>query len=440
MASSSPLASILRFLEGPRDEERIAGLLLLAKREGEMTEALAKEVAQTLTQSRFLERLLSTSGDEESLSAAQRVGLAVLTQLGRFGAGGVLRRAGEAAKSLVEEKPKMEEADFQACLDCAEALSMELTTQLVGILASSSSPHFERALKELEEKSHRFFRVEDAVRLLEAATKVRLSPEKYGYEASLLSLVCVAWLRNKRGNDFFFEVVPELRSSEARKARLQAAEFVFEATPRLLCRGGAPEYQRDACLRLAALSAKTFGHEPRSLPVVARLFAAEARLALDEACALCHFDDSNIASDEVRLQRINTVAPLCLGFLERLVEALVGDLDSDSDSENKEPIGDRLDGTALLNVQAALNDAADAALAFVTEIRLHFDDSKPVPSFALALSRECFRYLGRLASDLDDDDEPDDTTSIHARLKELRPFVSQLISLDQQQQLNTTTR
>jgi len=447
------MASILSYLDGPRDEERIAGLLLLAKREEAMTEAIAVEAARK--SGRFLERLLGTAEADAAMSAAQRVGVAVATQLANFGAASVLGSSvGDAVASIVEAHVDRSEwtGDLVACVECAAALRAGSTTAILEILLRCPADRedlWRGALRAVRSRA-RDLPIGDRSALLKAAEVARSSKERYGWEASLLSLVVASWIG---GGDL---VKPELRSSEARRARDDTKRAVFAAAPRLLARGGVPEWQRDDALRLAALAAKTFGgfdhwlggqKRSKVLVVLARVFSAEARLALDEALALCAFDEATaVTPDEGqrsdRVDRVTSLAPLCLGFLERLVDALVlQGGDSDSDSDDRGTVDD-VDPEVLLEVRGALNDAIDVSLAFATEVRLHYDDDQQrnkasVPDFALALCRDAFRYLGRLALDLDDDDDDDggendehDAASIHRRLAELRPFVSQLMSLD----------
>ena len=418
------MSTILGYLDGPRDEERVAGLLLLGKREKDMTEALALEVAAKVTKNHFLERLLLTE-DGEGLSAAQRVGLAVATQLARCGAAEVLRRElGDAVDALIED-------DVETCLDCAVALRSRGPV-LVNIVRQCEHECWETAVQCLTEGTS-VLEVRSVEAVLEAAQRCREHKDRYGWEAALLTVAATSWIFAEDDVDV------ARRSSEARSAQDRTRTAVLDALPRLLVRGGAPEWQRDAALRLASVATEAFGTNwlrGTTMTIATRVFAAEARLSLDEALALCFppDDDDPKITDDRRSRRVAAVAPLCLGFLERLVDALVGE-PSDSDDEDDD-LG--LEPSALLDVRAALMDAADAALAFVTEVRLH-NDLRPVP-LALDLCRDAFRYLGRLALDLDDDDDDpqddddddDSSGSIHSRLAALRPFVSHLMALDQE--------
>ncbi|KAJ1444456.1 hypothetical protein M885DRAFT_552894 [Pelagophyceae sp. CCMP2097] len=95
-APDAKLAAILGYLELGSDEHVVAGLLLLSKQDAASLQTCAEAVAQKLHETKFLQRLLVTidAGEEDlddetatndgaSLSAAQRAGVAVTTQLAR---------------------------------------------------------------------------------------------------------------------------------------------------------------------------------------------------------------------------------------------------------------------------------------------------------------------------------------------------------------------
>ena len=72
----------LAFLDGPTDEHRVAGLLLLAAADASSLQAHASEIAAKLEASNFLARLLKTAGDDgAALTSAQRAGLEVARAL-----------------------------------------------------------------------------------------------------------------------------------------------------------------------------------------------------------------------------------------------------------------------------------------------------------------------------------------------------------------------
>ena len=72
----------LAFLDGPTDEHRVAGLLLLAAADASGLQAHASGVAAKLEASNFLARLLkATGGAGAALTSAQRADLGVARAL-----------------------------------------------------------------------------------------------------------------------------------------------------------------------------------------------------------------------------------------------------------------------------------------------------------------------------------------------------------------------
>ena len=71
------------FLDGPTDEHRVAGLLLLAAADASSLQAHASEIAANLEASNFLARLLKTAGDDARALTprAARAGLEVARAL-----------------------------------------------------------------------------------------------------------------------------------------------------------------------------------------------------------------------------------------------------------------------------------------------------------------------------------------------------------------------
>lgn len=483
------------YLDGPTDEHRVAGLLMAARyltQQNTVDFVVVRTVASKLASSgRFLVRLLEEDEDclgEDSflLSDAQRAGIEVVGTLSRADPHVALPAlapiAWEPLARLVERaadaRLRAQSCDLQdltRCLDCRAALraamigaagakgghglaslaadvdllqdpASALAVELLGsamydggyVLTSIQVDALVRVGERLAAKvADERLRNADNNRssTFDAAASVK--------EAMLLEVVASTFLRRgggrrRRGFEDG-DVLEELRSSQARDSTLAAFEVVSKSIPRLLALGAsAPVQVRDSAIRLALTLTRAFGVEwlgegrGNVLRFVTRIVASELRLTLDEALSL--------VEDGEQVERLGRAAPVCLGFLEAVVQGLLGDDDDpdDKDSDDEDE-GSRLlhlvDAESVLAVREALTDSTEAALAFVGEMKLRrdtaalenaiFEDS---PS--LHICRECFRFLGRVAMDLDDDGSED---SIHSRLASLSPFVAELMALHQYQ-------
>ena len=77
LEDAAALATALGYLDGPTDEHRVAGLLLLARRDAAVLARVGVAVAESLVASSFLARLLRTNAAAGAATAAQRAGLEV---------------------------------------------------------------------------------------------------------------------------------------------------------------------------------------------------------------------------------------------------------------------------------------------------------------------------------------------------------------------------
>jgi hypothetical protein len=455
----------LAYLDGPTDEHRVAGLLLLAAADAAALQAHASAIAAKLDASNFLARLLKTAGDDgAALTGAQRAGLEVARALAATSAdvryalaNGLVAACGACLLSVADARTMATRGDgvtggsaddAAASVLCLDALVRGDPRRLVQsgvdgapllIFARDDAeviwPAATRLLKcccaggGLDDQSVQ------ALTIL--ATTVRAKADTYAREAPLVE--CLALAVAARAG-------AARTSSTAAHARKAARDVVEEAVPRLLRRGGAGEAQRDAALGAAAVCAAgargaawLWGKDGAVVRVVAGCAAAEARLALDEALALAT-SPATIAS-QGRAERCLRMAPLCLGVLERVLRLLLGDDEADgSDDEGEDAPTPQPD--AILGCRDAVRDAADAALGFCGEARLQQQAAArglpeaPAPAaldLLLTLCRPALSLLGLLAAELDKD-EPDagdgDGLALHARLADLQPFVDDLVAAD----------
>jgi len=490
--SAPTLASCLALLAGASDEHKVAGLLLLARQDGAALASVAADVSAKLAG--FLARLLRTGGDGDALTAAQRAGLHVTAKLASSADGAraalradVLPAVGELAGRAADAATVAERGDgggggggdgadgASAAADGADGASAAADgadgAAAVGCLAAlvagdpealAASGVHGSSVVALAAASDDGGWADVAALLRVAAAGGLLGTPELARVAALAGAVrgdARFWAREARlieaaalgASTLAGPARPAALSSESAAALGAARAAVCAALPRLLLRGGAAEADRDAALGAAAVAAAGFGDDWLAekdgavLRLVARSAAAEARLALDEAVALFEADAAWASG---RLERAANVAPLCLGLLERLARTLVGerggDSGSDDDSDDGGGGGDlaaRCAPDALLDVRAALYDAADAALGFAVEARLLRDalasgvrprDAKgdAALAFALGLCRAAFSFLGLLAAEDEDGGGAGDDLSLRARLDDLRPFVADLIALD----------
>ena len=481
--SAPTLASCLALLAGASDEHKVAGLLLLARQDGAALASVAADVSAKLAG--FLARLLRTGGDGDALTAAQRAGLHVTAKLASSADGAraalradVLPAVGELAGRAADAATVAERgdgdggdggadgadgasaatdgADGAAAVGCLAALvagdpealaaSGVHGSSVVALAAASDDGGWADVAALLRvAAAGGLLGTPELARVAALAEAVRGDARFWAREARLIEAAALG------ASTLAGPARPAALSSESAAALGAARAAVCAAVPRLLLRGGAAEADRDAALGAAAVAAAGFGDDWLAekdgavLRLVARSAAAEARLALDEAVALFEADAAWASG---RLERAANVAPLCLGLLERLARTLVGerggDSGSDDDSDDGGGGGDvaaRCAPDALLDVRAALYDAADAALGFAVEARLLRDalasgvrprDVKgdAALAFALGLCRAAFSFLGLLAAEDEDGGGAGDDLSLRARLDDLRPFVADLIALD----------
>lgn len=465
----------LSYLDGPSDEHRVAGLLLAArhlvnmKSDDALGELVTKVASKMVDSGKFLERLLRDDDEAQeawSLSEAGRAGATIVCRLSEADGRAVTILAPFSWRSMLNSLERASDArmrgvecsldDLRLCLECCDALlgaedgaqprRSEVKPTLAALVVDLDLPEATRTLamdmlsKILAEGGASLGpREVDAV--VDAAAKCASSHELQR-EVKLLELAATSFVRRQ-------DVVPEVRSTEARASRHACFEAVTAAVPRLLYASGisslaAPDTVRDAALRLAVALTRTFGvewlaeHQGTVLKLVSRIAATEARLSLEEALSL--IEDDAPATGRLSSRAIR--ATLCLTFLELLVQGLLGD-DEDVDSDDEEPnetessrLVSLIQPDALLDLRDALSDATDAALAFVSETHLRrkvLPDSKDKPNTAhqhtldLQLCRECFRFLGRVA--IESAEEPG-RDNIHEKLAELSPFVAELMALD----------
>ena len=460
----------LAFLDGPTDEHRVAGLLLLAAADASSLQAHASEIAAKLEASNFLARLLKTAGDDgAALTSAQRAGLEVARALAgtsddvrdALAHSKTLEACGACVLSVADARTMAARGDSieggsnedaAAALRCLDSLVGGDPRRLVtsGVDGAPLLAFCRDADEQLWPAATSLLRCccagggldDESVRALTLlATTVRAKSETYAREAPLIE--CLALAVAARAG-------AARTSSTAAHARKAARDVVEEAVPRLLRRGGAREDCRDAALGAAAVCASgrrgaawLWGRDGAVVRVVAGCAAAEARLALDEALALAAGSGGD--DRQRRADRCARVAPLCLGVLERVLRLLLGDDESGDDSDDSEaPDAPAPAPDAVLGCRDAVRDAADAALGFCGEARLQRDAAArglpeaPAPAaleLLLSLCRPCLSLLGLLAAELDEDETGDDDgdgdgLALHARLAELRPFVDDLVAAD----------
>uniref|UniRef100_A0A7S3NI82 Neurochondrin n=1 Tax=Aureoumbra lagunensis TaxID=44058 RepID=A0A7S3NI82_9STRA len=447
----------LSLLGSGSDEEKIVALLLLARCEDEFKKdkRLAIETAQTVIKNRFLERLLKTK-DESIISDSQHAGLAVILALASScsEAMQIFSRSENLVIAIIEITETCLEIkawnDLASCLTCLETLdriksiNSSLFAEILAECSVNDGEDYEMTpeIQQVWQLALRHVSVPTSVgaleKLLEAATKQNQA------QALLLELCVAAWTPSS--HDAGLRWASIRRSSQARQLRETTLHSVVHALPRLLI---LPQ-NREPVLRLASLTAETFGlvhfDSIATIQLLANLFAAESRLALDQALAI--FDDSNLEMNTRQDEMIRLVdfIPLGLNFLIQLIDTLLGVSNhtnehdsSNSDSDDEPTLADKLDPDTILAIRYNLLDAADAALTFTHHIYLSWkaNNDKSTSEIILNLCRELFRFLGRLVLELDEDDisssieeDPSARLDIHSRLSELRPFVNYLMALD----------